>query len=280
LREKADVVGTIEPRSETVMRKLSWWLTALTVVVLGTGIARAQQQAQPPQQAQQAQQKSPQIEPDAMAALQKMGTYLRSLKAFQVNAVTSNEDVLEDGQKVQFTAVTNLLAQMPNRLRISVDSDRRNRDFIYDGKQLTVMARRVNYYATVPAPPTIVQLSDMLDEKYNLQIPLEDLFRWGGQQSRDKDITSAMFIGPSDVDDVTCGHYAFRQAGLDWQVWIQLGDFPLPRKLVITTLTDEARPQYVATYDWNLAPSFSDASFTFVPPPGAGKVVLETEAKK
>jgi hypothetical protein len=267
LAQKADVVGTIEPRSETVMRRLSWWLTALTVVAFATGMMQAQQ-------------KSDLIEPDAMTALQKMGTYLRTLKAFQVEAVTSNEDVLEDGQKVQFTGVTNLLAKMPDRLRISVDSDRRNRDFIYDGKQLTVMARRVNYYATVPAPPTITQLSDMLDEKYGIQIPLEDLFYWGGPQSKDTDITSAMFIGPSDVDGVTCGHYAFRQKGIDWQVWIQLGDFPLPRKLVITTLTDEARPQYVATYDWNLAPSFNEASFTFTPPPGAGKVVLETEAKK
>jgi hypothetical protein len=76
------------------------------------------------------------------------------------------------------------------------------------------------------------------------------------------------------VGGVSCGHYAYRQEGLDWQVWIQLGDFPLPRRLVLTTMTDEARPQYTATYTWNLAPSFNDATFTFVPPPGAHKVVL------
>ena len=84
-----------------------------------------------------------------------------------------------------------------------------------------------------------------------------------------------MFIGPSEIGGVTCGHYAFRQDGLDWQVWIQMGDYPLPRKLVLTTMTDEARPQYVATFTWNLAPSFNDAAFTFVPPKGAGRVVLE-----
>lgn len=83
-----------------------------------------------------------------------------------------------------------------------------------------------------------------------------------------------MFVGPSQIDGVTCGHYAFRQEGLDWQVWIQFGDYPLPRKLVLTTLTDEARPQYVATFNWNLAPAFNDAAFTFVPPKGAGKVLI------
>jgi hypothetical protein len=88
-----------------------------------------------------------------------------------------------------------------------------------------------------------------------------------------------MFVGPSAIDGVTCGHYAFRQDGLDWQVWIQQGDHPLPRRVVLTTMTDEARPQFSATYTWNLAPSFNDAAFTFAPPTGAGRVVL-AEIKK
>ena len=41
---------------------------------------------------------------------------------------------------------------------------------------------------------------------------------------------------------------------------------------MITTKTDEARPQTSAVYTWNLAPSFNDAAFTFDPPAGAGKV--------
>src|ERR1700754_3304406 len=164
-----------------------------------------------------AQQNTP-IEPDAMAALTKMGGYLRSLKAFQVDAVTSTKDVLEDGQKVQFGGVTKLLARMPDRLFIAVDSDRQNRDYVYDGQNFSLRANRVKYYATVAAPPTIAALSDALDEQYGLSLPLEDLFRWGGPQSKDSTITSAMSIGPSQVGGVTCGHYAFRQDGLDWQV--------------------------------------------------------------
>ena len=135
-------------------------------------------------------------------------------------------------------------------------------------------ANRVKYYATVAAPPTIGALADALDEQYGLNLPLEDLFRWGGPQSKDSTITSAMVIGPSQVGGVTCGHYAFRQDGLDWQVWIQMGDYPLPRKLVLTTLTDEARPQYVATFTWNLAPSFNEAAFSVVPPKDFGRVVF------
>ena len=52
------------------------------------------------------------------------------------------------------------------------------------------------------------------------------------------------------------------------------GRFPLPRKLIITETTDEARPQYTAVYTWNLAPSFNEAAFVFEPPPGAQRVSL------
>lgn len=214
------------------------------------------------------------IEKEAIAALEKMGTYLRSIKAFQVVAQTTNEEVLEDGQKVQFTGEVNALAQMPNRLRLTTTSDRRERLYVYDGKEFTMLARRVDFYATVPAPATIGQLADTLDQKYGINLPLEDLFRWGGAQSPTAGITSAMFIGPSAVGGVTCGHYIYRQDGLDWQVWIQQGDYPLPRKLVLTTTTDASRPQYTATIDWNLAPSYNDDAFKFVAPKGAGRVVL------
>src|SRR6188474_1292636 len=103
------------------------------------------------------------IEPEAMSALTKMSEYLRSLKAFQVEAVTSKEDVLEDGQKVQFASVARMLARTPDRLHIAVDSDRHHREYFYDGKNFTLLARRQNLYATVAAPPTIGALADALD---------------------------------------------------------------------------------------------------------------------
>jgi hypothetical protein len=214
------------------------------------------------------------IEPEAITALERMGGYLRSLKAFQIVARTTSEEVLEDGQKVQYAGDVNALVQMPNRLLMSTTSDRRDRQFVYDGKEFTMLARRANYFATIPAPATLGLLADVLDDKYDIRIPLEDLFRWGGAQSPTEGITSAMYVGPGTVGGVTCGHFAFRQEGLDWQVWIQQGDFPLPRRLVLTTTTDPARPQYTATIDWNLAPSYNSDAFTFVPPPGTRRAVL------
>ena len=214
------------------------------------------------------------IDPDSITALTNMGNYLRTLKAFQIEAVTTRDEVLDNGQQVQFDSKINFLARMPDRLRIEVENVRQHRLYLYDGSNFTVWAQRVNYYATVPAPATVGKLAEAVDDKYGIQLPLEDLFYWGTPQSKEKDITGAIDVGPSEVGGVTCEHYAFRQAGLDWQVWIQMGDYPLPRKLVLTTLTDDARPQYSSILNWNLAPSFNDAAFEFDPPKDAQRIPI------
>lgn len=215
------------------------------------------------------------IEPDAIAALNKMGAYLRTLKAFQVRIETTREDVLDDGQKIQVASVSDLLAHAPNELRVNTKSDREEHLSLYDGKTFTLFAPRLNYYASVPAPSTIVELINRLEEKYGVELPFTDLFRWGGPHSTINEIKAATDVGPSEVGGTSCEHYIFRQPGLDWQLWVQLGDYPLPRKLVLTTTTDEARPEFTAIYAWDLAPSYNAAAFQFVPPPDAHKIVMK-----
>jgi len=199
---------------------------------------------------------------------------LRTLKSFQVKATISRESVLLDGQKVQFDGKADLIVQRPNHLRLEMSSDRSERRFFFDGKNFTLVAPRTNYYATVAAPPTIAQLADTLETRFGIALPLVDLFRWGTPDGIDGNLTSANYVGPSQIEGVTCEQYAFRQDGADWQVWIQSGDFKLPRKVVITTTTDEARPQYSAVYTWNLAPSFDDAAFSFAPDKDDHRIVL------
>ena len=214
------------------------------------------------------------IDPAAMKALNQMGTYLRTLKDFQVQAEITTEDVLQDGEKLQYGSTTTLLAQMPSKMRVSIEGEQKSRLFLYDGKSFTLFARRAGYYATVPAPETIGKLIQAIRDKYDVDIPLVDLFLWGGPDASTNEITDATDVGPGSVEGETCEHYAFRQPGLDWQVWIQLGDHPLPRKLVLTTTTDEARPQHTSVLTWNLAPSYSADAFAFDPPEGVQKIVF------
>jgi hypothetical protein len=215
------------------------------------------------------------IDPDAMEALNKMGVYLRSLKAFQVDSEVTNDQVLDDGEIITDTRTNTLLAVSPNLLRAELKSDDKDVFLFYDGKNFTVYGKLVNYYATVPAPATTARLVDKVYSEYGIEIPLVDLFKWGTDESAIRRITSASDVGPSTQQGITCEHYAFRQEGLDWQIWIQLGEYPLPRKLVIRTLTDDARPQHTSNLVWNLAPSYNEAAFAFDPPAGALRISLK-----
>jgi hypothetical protein len=226
-----------------------------------------------------ASQASPGIDPVAMAALNKMGAYLRTLNAFQVIATASTDRVLDDGQVIQFNSKVDIVTARPNRLRIEVNDDDGHRFLYFDGKNFTIYGQVVNFYATVPASGTIAKLADDLADKYGIELPLFDLFYWGTNEAIVNKIKEAVDIGPSAVDGITCEQYAFRQAGADWQIWIELGQFPLPRKLVIRTLTDDAKPQHGETLVWNLAPSFSDNAFTFDPPPGATRITIAQAAQ-
>jgi hypothetical protein len=214
------------------------------------------------------------VDPSAITALNKMGSYLRSLKAYEVRATTTQDDVLSTGQKAQFTGTQDVLIRQPNGLRAELTSEGQHRFMFYDGKNFSLYADGPGYYATVPAPSTIRELGDDLQKKFAIEMPLRDLFLWGTDRASSKGIQSAIDLGPTEVSGTTVEHYAFRQDMVDWQVWIQNGDYPLPLKLVITTTDDDARPDYSALLTWNLAPSYNNEAFVFYPPPSAKKIII------
>jgi hypothetical protein len=116
------------------------------------------------------------VDPAALKALQDMGAYLRSVRAFQVRAVTTDEDVLEDGQKVQYEGTADIVARMPNGVRAEVANDRHERLWLYDGKSFTLYGRRPNLYATIPAPPTVglpagCQAGDLPLQAFGFSLP-------------------------------------------------------------------------------------------------------------
>jgi hypothetical protein len=216
----------------------------------------------------------PKPDPAPLNALKSMGAYLRTLKGFSVVVEGARDEVLADGQKIQLAGTITYVVCAPDRLRAEIRTDRKQRVILYDGKTLTMYAPRMQYYATVPAPATILATLDTARVRYDIEFPLADLFLWGTPRDGVSSLTSAQYIGPGYVDGVDTDHYAFRQPGTDWQIWIERGKTPLPRKLVITTTSEPTQPQYVATLKWDLTSRADESVFTFVPPKGAAKIAI------
>jgi hypothetical protein len=214
------------------------------------------------------------VDPGAVQALKDMGAHLQSLKRFQVSTDLTGERVLADGQKLQHGATATLEVERPNRLRAVMISARSERRLIYDGKTVTLYTPAQKVYSTVPFTGSLGELVEQLENRYAVELPLSDLFIWGTAAAPIDKIESAMNAGQDFIGKDLCDHYAFRQGQIDWQIWITAGAKPLPRKIVITNRADEARPQSVSLLDWNLKPTFTNATFSFTPPKGATAIEI------
>ncbi len=209
---------------------------------------------------------TPAIDPAAIQVLERMGAYLRTINTFGVRASDTIDEVLETGQKIQLSSDIQLQVKRPNFLRANIETDRAaSRQLFYNGKTFTLFSPSKKFYATVPAKPTIGEVLTNIEAKYGIAFPLADLYRWGNDPDDIAAIKAARFVGASKIDGQLTNHYAFRQEGIDWQIWIAQGDAPLPVKYVITTTDEPEQPQYTVNLKWDTGSNPDDAMFTFVP---------------
>jgi hypothetical protein len=208
----------------------------------------------------------PVVEPDAVKAIQRMSAYLQTLNAFELATDTSLDLVNTQGQRLTLDGTTHYKFRRPNGFMIDLRTDYKNRRFYFDGKQITVYAPDFGYYATIPGPPTVHEAIEMMSAKYGIKLPLDDLFRWNDPASKSAEsLTSAFRVGSATVDGVETEHYAFREGDKDWQVWIEPGDKPLPRRLVIVDRSDPANPTYDAHLTWKTGAAPGSDQFVFKP---------------
>lgn len=215
---------------------------------------------------------APAIDPVAIRQIKAMTDNLRKLTSFEVKADTLNDMVMADNQTLQFAGSVTYKAMVPGKLFVDSRTDRKQRQYYYDGKQFTVYAPRMGYYGSIPASGSLADLVDTAQGKFGIDLPLSDLFTWGTEAGQLDDITSATYVGPAKIGEDWTSQYAVREGNVDWQVWITEGDNPLPRKLVMTANDDPARPSYIATLTWKTNPTLAASTFTFTPPDGATEI--------
>jgi hypothetical protein len=207
------------------------------------------------------------VDPRAVEALKNMSTYLKSLNTFRMTSEGSLDVITTSDQKVQLDMVTTYQVTKPGGMRIDWVSDQKNRQFYYDGKHFTLVAPTLGYYATVDAPPTNREFLDAVYDKTGVELPLADLFRWADEDHIDDIalLTSAFSVGTATLDGVVTDHWAYRTDDYDWELWIEQGDRPLPRKFVLIDRTDPTLPAFTARLSWQTNPHLDPTVFTYVP---------------
>jgi hypothetical protein len=223
----------------------------------------------------------PAIDPKADALLRRMGDCLAQAQFFSVNAEIWQDIQLESGQQVQAGRTVDLQVRRPNRFHAEVRSTRHSRGLYYDGATLTLLNRTQSFYGSVPAPAKLDEALDAASERFGFTLPLEDIIVSDPYQSAMRKVTSGTYLGPVTVLGVACEHLAFSLGKVDWQVWIEQGATPVPRKIVITYKDEANAPEYTAILShWDFQTRLPDFLFTADLPQGAAKIdVAEIKSK-
>ena len=104
-------------------------------------------------------------------ALRRMSEYMNTLEQFSFHSENSVGTLLTSGQKIQLGRLVDISVRRPNRLRADIKGDIFDQQFYYDGKDITLYGKRVNYYATTKAPETIESALSHAEQSFGLVAP-------------------------------------------------------------------------------------------------------------
>jgi hypothetical protein len=210
---------------------------------------------------------------DAEKILKSMSDYVASQKTILVTYDSDIEVVTSNLQKIQFTSSGQVQLSRPDKLRATRTGGYRDIEIVFDGKMVTVNNKDAKDYAQIDAEGTADQLIDVLREKYGVVAPGADLLLPNVFDVMMADVVDGAVIGKGVIDGVECDHLAFRNAESDWQIWIESGAKPIPRKYVITTKGVAQGPQYTLRIKEWKSDVPADA-FAFKPDSSAKKIAL------
>jgi hypothetical protein len=212
---------------------------------------------------------APAVDPAAGRILKQMTDHLDSLKQFSVRARNTIEELNPSGHRVDLDMTADVTVRRPNKLIAVRSGELTNQRILYDGKTLTLYNPAEKVYATQPAPETIEGMIALARETIGIVLPAADLLYRNAYSLFMQDVTVAAVVGKAIVGGVRCDHLLFSRPGVDFQIWVEEGKQPWPRKYVVTE-TDTAARLSITSYlsDWNTAPAAADALFAFVPPKG------------
>jgi hypothetical protein len=211
--------------------------------------------------------------PDAKSILRQMSDYVSGQKDIQLTFDSDIEIITPELEKIQYASSGDVLLHRPDKLRAHRVGGYADVELFFDGKMVSVDGKSINGFAQFESPGTVDQLIDSLRAGKGVALPGADLLKTGSYESLVAGVTEAKYLGRGVIDGVECEHLAFRTFDTDWQLWVQAGDKPIPRKMVITSKTINSAPQHtLRVKSWKTGAEPAANAFTFVPPAGAKKV--------
>jgi len=209
----------------------------------------------------------------ATSFLKAMTDYVGSQKTIELSFDSDIEIITPQLEKIQFTNSGEVLLNRPDKLRAHRVGGYADVELFFDGKTVSVYGKHINGFAQFDAPGTVDQLIEALREGHGVALPGADLLLTNAYEALAAGIMESKYIGRGVIDGRECEHLAFRNFDTDWQLWLEVGKTPIPRKLVITSKTLNNAPQYTLRIkSWKTGVTTKGEAFAFTPPADAKKL--------
>jgi len=209
-------------------------------------------------------------ENDAKSILKAMSDYVSSQQTIELTFDSDIEVITPQLEKIQFTNSGEALLSRPDKLRAHRVGGYADVMLAFDGKTVSIYGRNINSYAQFDAPGSVDQLIHALRSGHGVALPGADLLLSQSYDVLVAGVMEAKHIGRGVIDGRECEHLAFRNAETDWQLWVETGEQPIPRKMVITSKTLNSAPQYtLRVKSWKTGIKPAADAFAFTPPAGA-----------
>ena len=210
------------------------------------------------------------IDPESDRILRSMSEYMGNLDKFSAEADIDMEFIDDNGQKIQLTSFGQLFFERPNKFYLNRKNDFADIEIVFDGKNVTISNTKKNNYFQFANPGNIDSALTNIGIETGLDLVASDLWYTNTYNVLKRDIKSSSYHGKTYVNGVECHHLAFREGEVDWQLWIQTGETPLPMKYVITTKWVTGAPQYSVRFrNWDINPQIAKEKFDLAIPSGA-----------
>ena len=213
------------------------------------------------------------VEPQAREHLQAMSDLLAGADTLAFKSYIVRDQVLDYGQKVQLSQHRDVTLARPGQIRVHGHGDIDNISYWFNAGSLTALDTQRNVYTSIETPDTIEPMLDFLAAEKGMVVPMADLLVDDPYASAMLGKPAGWYLGLHEVRGVPAHHLVFRQAGIDWQIWIDAGEQPVPLKLTITYASVATQPQWSAEFsDWQINPEVDADAFVFAPPADAAEL--------
>lgn len=192
--------------------------------------------------------------------------FLKSQQSLSVEMDVTYDNVLPSGTKVQYSGYKTVSVQRPNMLKVNTIADQGNRNFYYDGKNITLFSPDLKVFATKEAPANIDEMVNTIEEKLGFTIPMANLFTTNPCAVLENVTQEPLYIGSNLVNREETDQILMVTEDWDGQLWISQDEPPLIKKAIVTYKKLPNAPQYTVLFsNWNFKPSFAPDTFTFTP---------------